>query len=45
MKFQDMPYERVSDKEAEKEIQDIIEKSKAAASGEEQFQVHPTAGN
>ncbi|MBR6771064.1 MAG: M3 family oligoendopeptidase [Lachnospiraceae bacterium] len=40
MKFQDMPYERVSDKEAEKEIQDIIEKSKAAASGEEQFQVH-----
>ena len=40
MKFKDMPYERIDFAKAKAEISEIMEKSKAAKSGEEQFEVH-----
>lgn len=40
MKFKDMPYERVKFEEIEKEFRSIIDKFKAAESGEAQFEVH-----
>ncbi|MCD8119100.1 MAG: M3 family oligoendopeptidase [Lachnospiraceae bacterium] len=40
MKFKDMPYERVDFTEVERELKALMEESKAAASGEEQFAVH-----
>lgn len=40
MKFKDMPYKRVDKEEVEKAFAGIMEEFKAAASGEEQFEVH-----
>ena len=40
MKFKDMPYERIDFEKAKTELLEIMEKSKAAKSGEEQFEVH-----
>ncbi len=40
MKFSEMPYSRVDIKEAENGMKSIIERSKAAGSGEEQFGIH-----
>ena len=40
MKFKDMPYERIDFEKAKAELLEIMEKSKAAKSGEEQFEVH-----
>ena len=40
MKFKDMPYERIDFAKAKAELLEIMEKSKAAKSGEEQFEVH-----
>ena len=40
MKFKDMPYERIDFAKAKAELSEIMEKSKAAKSGEEQFEVH-----
>ena len=40
MKFKDMPYKRVEKDEVEKAFARIVEEFKAAASGEEQFEVH-----
>lgn len=40
MKFKDMPYERIDFAKAKSELSEIMEKSKAAKSGEEQFEVH-----
>ena len=40
MKFKDMPYERIDFAKAKAELVEIMEKSKAAKSGEEQFEVH-----
>ena len=40
MKFSEMPYTRVDIKELEKTYQDLIERAKAAKSGEELFAVH-----
>lgn len=40
MKFKDMPYEKIDFAKAKAELSEIMEKSKAAKSGEEQFEVH-----
>lgn len=40
MKFSEMPYTRVSMEEVEKMFKDLTERTKAAASGEEQFAIH-----
>lgn len=40
MKFKDMPYERIDFAKAKVELSEIMEKSKAAKSGEEQFEIH-----
>ena len=40
MKFSEMPYTRVDIKELEKSYQDLIERAKAAKSGEELFAIH-----
>lgn len=40
MTFKDMPYERIDFAKAKAELSEIMEKSKAAKSGEEQFEVH-----
>lgn len=40
MKFKDMPYERIDFTKAKAELSEIMEKSKAAKSGEEQFEIH-----
>ena len=40
MNFKDMPYERIDFAKAKAELSEIMEKSKAAKSGEEQFEVH-----
>lgn len=40
MKFKDMTYERIDFAKAKAELSEIMEKSKAAKSGEEQFEVH-----
>lgn len=40
MKFKDMPYERIDFAKAKAELSEIMEKSKAAKSGEEQFKIH-----
>ncbi len=40
MKFKDMPYKRPDADAYEKAISELIEKQKAAKSGEEQFQLH-----
>lgn len=40
MKFKDMPYERIDFAKAKAELSEIMEKSKAAKSGEEQFEIH-----
>lgn len=40
MKFKDMPYERIDFAKAKAELSEIMEKSKAAKSGEGQFEVH-----
>ncbi len=40
MKFSEMPYTRVDIKELEKAYQDLIERAKAAKSGEELFAIH-----
>lgn len=40
MKFKDMPYERIDFAKAKAELLEIMEKSKAAKSGEEQFEIH-----
>ena len=40
MKFKDMPYERIDFAKAKVELLEIMEKSKAAKSGEEQFEIH-----
>ena len=40
MKFKDMPYERIDFAKAKAELLEIMEKSKAAKSGAEQFEIH-----
>ncbi len=40
MKFKDMPYERIDFAKAKAELLEIMEKSKVAKSGEEQFEIH-----
>lgn len=40
MKFSEMPYERIDMEKAEKALKELIEASKGAASGEEQFEIH-----
>ena len=40
MKFSEMPYTRVDQKETEEKMKSLIERAKAAKSGEELFQVH-----
>lgn len=40
MKFKDMPYERIDFAKAKVELSEIMEKSKAAKSGAEQFEIH-----
>lgn len=40
MKFKDMPYERIDFAKAKAELSEIMEKSKAAKSGAEQFEIH-----
>lgn len=40
MKFKDMPYERIDFAKAKAELLEIMERSKAAKSGEEQFEIH-----
>lgn len=40
MKFSEMPYKRVDMDEVERKYKDIIERTKNAASGEEQFEIH-----
>lgn len=40
MKFKDMPYERIDFAKAKAELSEIMEKSKVAKSGEEQFEIH-----
>lgn len=40
MKFSEMPYTRVNMEEVEQKYQDLTERTKAAASGEEQFAIH-----
>lgn len=40
MKFKDMTYERIDFAKAKAELSEIMEKSKAAKSGEEQFEIH-----
>ena len=40
MKFKDMPYERIDFAKAKAELSEIMEKSKAAKNGEEQFEIH-----
>ena len=40
MKFSEMPYERIDMDEVKKTYRDIIDRTKAAASGEEQFEIH-----
>ena len=40
MKFSEMPYERIDMKAVEAGYKDIIERTKKAASGEEQFKIH-----
>lgn len=42
MKFKDMPYERIDFENAKAELSEIMEKSKAAKNGEEQFEIHKT---
>lgn len=42
MKFKDMPYERIDFVKAKAELSEIMEKSKSAKSGEEQFEIHKT---
>lgn len=42
MKFKDMPYERIDFEKAKAELSEIMEKSKAAKNGEEQFEIHKT---
>lgn len=40
MKFSEMPYKRIDMKEVEAAYRDIIERTKNASSGEEQFEIH-----
>lgn len=40
MKFSEMPYKRIDMEEVEKEYKSIIERTKNAKSGEEQFEIH-----
>lgn len=40
MKFSEMPYKRIDMGEVEAKYKDIIDRTKAAASGEEQFKIH-----
>ena len=40
MKFSEMPYERIDMDQVEKKFKDIIERTKNAKSGEEQFAIH-----
>lgn len=40
MKFKNMPYERIDFAKAKAELSEIMEKSKAAKNGEEQFEIH-----
>ena len=40
MKFSEMPYERIDMEEVKKTSREIIDRTKAAASGEEQFEIH-----
>lgn len=40
MKFSEMPYERIDMDQVEKKFKDIIERTKNAKSGEEQFTIH-----
>ncbi len=40
MKFKDMSYERIDFVKAKAELSEIMEKSKAAKNGEEQFEIH-----
>ena len=40
MKFSEMPYKRIKMEEVEKEYKSIIERTKNAKSGEEQFEIH-----
>ena len=40
MKFSEMPYERIDMEEVKKTYREIIDRTKAAASGEEQFEIH-----
>ncbi len=42
MKFKDMPYERIDFAKAKLQLSEIMEKSKAAKDGEEQFEIHKT---
>ena len=42
MKFKDMPYERIDFAKAKAELLEIMEKSKSAKNGEEQFEIHKT---
>lgn len=42
MKFKDMPYERIDFVKAKAELSEIMEKSKFAKNGEEQFEIHKT---
>lgn len=41
MKFSEMPYKRIDMEEVEKEYKSIIERTKNAKSGEEQFEIDP----
>lgn len=40
MKFSEMPYKRIDMDEVEKKYKEIIERTEAATSGEEQFRIH-----
>ena len=40
MKFSEMPYKRIDMEEVEKEYKSIIERTKNAKSGKEQFEIH-----
>ncbi len=40
MKFSEMPYKRIDMDEVKKTYRDIIDRTKAAGSGEEQFEIH-----
>ena len=40
MKFSEMPYKRIDMDEVKKTYRDIIDRTKAASSGEEQFEIH-----